>query len=220
MRNVPPDKYNVAWFKLAECVSRGEKERALGVYRLLAHSLHDSGFARQLQGDIFVAFNDAPGALEHYQAAADLYQKDGRFTQAAAVYEHLLTLVPTQLSYVEKLVQLYGCAHNRTKMVSHATHLYTVLIDQQQYEEAIKVVDGLHVLLSTVEVCAVRQQLVALLLTKESVASALIIDQGKKIITHMLYTDDAHVLQRFLATLSAFNTEIYQELCTFVSEKR
>src|SRR5437899_218534 len=93
MRYFPSDKYNVAWFKLAECVSRGEKERALGVYRLLAHSLNDSAFARQLQGDILLSFNDVAGAVEHYRTAATLYQQDERLLEAAAVYEHIVNLV-------------------------------------------------------------------------------------------------------------------------------
>ena len=59
MRHVPSDKYNIAWFRLAECVSRGEKERALGVYRLLAHSFGDEAFAHQLMGDLLLSFDDA-----------------------------------------------------------------------------------------------------------------------------------------------------------------
>ena len=58
MKHLPSDKYNVAWFKLAECVARGEKEKALGVYRLLVHSLDEPAFIRQLEGDLLLAFKD------------------------------------------------------------------------------------------------------------------------------------------------------------------
>ena len=30
MRYIPNDKYTIAWFKLAECVTKGEKEKAFG----------------------------------------------------------------------------------------------------------------------------------------------------------------------------------------------
>ena len=40
----------------SQCVARKEKERALGVYRLLSHSFDDLAFARQLEGDIFSFF--------------------------------------------------------------------------------------------------------------------------------------------------------------------
>ncbi len=66
MKQVPSGKYTIAWFKLAECVSRGEKERALGVYRLLSHSLDDSALVCQLEGDIFLSFNDKQQAVTNY----------------------------------------------------------------------------------------------------------------------------------------------------------
>ena len=52
----PSDKYTIAWFKLAECVAKGEKEKAFGVYRLLMHSLEDQAYAYQLEGDLLDAF--------------------------------------------------------------------------------------------------------------------------------------------------------------------
>ena len=78
MKHVPQDKYNVAWFTLAECVARGEKVRALGVYRLLAYSIDDSAFRRQLEGDILLAFQDKDDAIVKYKEAAFLYQKAGK----------------------------------------------------------------------------------------------------------------------------------------------
>ena len=58
MKQIPSDKYNVAWFTLAECVSRGEKVRAMSLYRLLVHSIKDGAFACQLKGDLLLAFRD------------------------------------------------------------------------------------------------------------------------------------------------------------------
>ena len=110
MRHVPSDKYNVAWFKLAECVSRGEKERALGVYRLLAHSFGDEAFAYQLMGDLLLSFDDAQ-AIAKYQEAADRYTQEERWLEAAAVYEHLLTFDPTNIAYRKEIVRLYQRNH-------------------------------------------------------------------------------------------------------------
>ena len=93
MRQLPSDKYNVAWFKLAEFVGRGEKERALGLYRLLVHSFNDQALALQLEGDILLSFNDM-NALEKYGSAALLYQERGRFIEAVAIYEHMIMLKP------------------------------------------------------------------------------------------------------------------------------
>ena len=92
MKHVSPDKYSIAWFKLAECVARGEQARAFGVYRLLSHSFEDKAFAHQLAGDLHLAFNDTEAAVAKYEQAAQIYKKDGRHSEAEAVYGHLATI--------------------------------------------------------------------------------------------------------------------------------
>ena len=77
MKQFSGDKYNVAWFKLAEFVARGEKERAMGLYRLLVHSFDDSAFAHQLEGDLLLSFDDTQ-AVEKYLEAAYLYETQDR----------------------------------------------------------------------------------------------------------------------------------------------
>jgi len=99
MKPVSPDKYSVAWFKLAECVVRGEQERAFGVYRLLSHSFEDKAFAQQLAGDLYLAFQNNQAAVQKYEQAAHLYKQDGRLCEAAAVYDHLSTIDPSVEHY-------------------------------------------------------------------------------------------------------------------------
>lgn len=88
MKLVASELYNVAWFKLADFVARGEKERALSVHKLLMHSVTDEAIPYQLEGDILLAFDDE-GALDRYHIAANLYKKVGKVKQAASVYEHV-----------------------------------------------------------------------------------------------------------------------------------
>jgi len=99
MKPVSPEKYSVAWFKLAECVARGEQERAFGVYRLLSHSFEDKAFAQQLAGDLYLAFQDSKTAVQKYEDAAHLYKQSGRFSEAAAVYDHLYLINPSAERY-------------------------------------------------------------------------------------------------------------------------
>lgn len=80
--------FTVAWFKLADFVVRGEKERALGVHKLLMHSVEDKALSYQLEADILLSFDDDE-AVNKYHIAANLYKKSGRFTQAVCVYEHV-----------------------------------------------------------------------------------------------------------------------------------
>jgi hypothetical protein len=218
MKNIPPDKYNVAWFKLAECVSRGEKERALGVYRLLAHSLHDSAFARQLQGDIFIAFHDSTSACQHYYAAAELYDKDGRVLEAAALGEHLVTLQPNNKAYRAYVIKLYMRLHNKIKAIAHSLFLYNLSIDDQEYTQAVEAVDALQPLLTINEMVAVQQQLCASLLEKKNIPSSCIFDQAKKVVKALGSTGDAQQMQRFLSTIQAVDENCHAQLCALLQE--
>src|SRR5271155_1567644 len=135
MRHVPSDKYNVAWFKLAECVSRGEKERALGVYRLLAHSFGDEAFAYQLMGDLLLSFDDAQ-AIVKYQEAADRYTREERWLEAAAVYENLLTFEPSSITYRKEIVRLYKETSLQGKITTNLMHLFEQYLDADQLDNA------------------------------------------------------------------------------------
>jgi len=100
---VPTDKYTIAWFKLAEFVTRKEKERALGIYRLLVHSIQDEALALQLEGDLLLSFGDEK-ALEKYAKAAETYTNVGKYVQAAGIYEHCLALKPEAATHYGELV--------------------------------------------------------------------------------------------------------------------
>lgn len=89
MKQSQSDKYCIAWFKIADYVLRGERERALGVYKLLAHSINDPALVLQVEGDILWAFQDSD-ALERYLAAAALYAEHKKIDKAVALYEQIL----------------------------------------------------------------------------------------------------------------------------------
>jgi len=107
MKQAISDKYNIAWFTIAQCVARKEKERALGVYRLLSHSFEDLAFARQLEGDILLSFNDLDLAQEKYIQAIVLYKQSKRLREAAGVYEHLLTIDPHNKTNRAEIIEVY-----------------------------------------------------------------------------------------------------------------
>ncbi len=95
-------KQVIAWFALAEFVQRKEKERALAVYRLLAHSLaHDVAVAAQLEGDLLQAFNDVRAA-DAYMRAFEVFEKEGRSVHAASIGA-VLTMYKDVTSTLEKM---------------------------------------------------------------------------------------------------------------------
>ncbi|MCK4264885.1 hypothetical protein KAW80_00845 [Candidatus Babeliales bacterium] len=99
---------NIAWFKLSQLVSRGEKEKALGLYKLLSYSLDDKAYALQVEGDLLWAFGDDKDAVERYMQAAYLYKKDQKIVSSAGVYEHIFLLEPENYEILETLVECYA----------------------------------------------------------------------------------------------------------------
>ena len=97
---------SVAWFRLAELVDRGEKEKALNLYRLLSHSFEDRAYALQVEGDILWSFEDKE-ALNKYKQSAFLYRKEQKLTAAIAIYEHLFTVEPDNKDVLRHLLEFY-----------------------------------------------------------------------------------------------------------------
>jgi len=102
----PTATYSIAWFKLAECVLRGEKERALALFRLLTHTLEDPALASQLEGDILTAFQD-PKAIDKYEQAALLYKESHKLYQSMALWQMLHHLIPSKIEYMQELIAVY-----------------------------------------------------------------------------------------------------------------
>lgn len=135
MKQVVSDKYTIAWFKLAECVSRGERERALGVYRLLSHSIGNPAFEQQLEGDLYLSFHDTQTALIKYHEAVKLYRQAGRILEAAAVLEHIVTLDSSTFVHYQQLIELYHQLHLTRKVKEHISRAVEILTHGNQAEE-------------------------------------------------------------------------------------
>lgn len=118
------NQYNasVAWFKLADLIARKEREKALSVYRLLSHSLHDRAYVLQLEADILWSLDDR-GALERYRQAAFLYQKDKRWVEAVAVYEHLLIIDSNNDDVLAALIACSALANWQDMFCERLQHL-------------------------------------------------------------------------------------------------
>lgn len=139
MKHVESDTYSVAWFKLADCIARGEKERALGVFRLLSHSFDDSALACQLYGDILKSFGD-PAAAQKYAEAAVLYRERKRWIEAAAVYEHLIAIEPENHDVRKQLIELYQQLNIRSKVMQYVSLLVNALLQKGEWKQTIDII--------------------------------------------------------------------------------
>lgn len=131
MKQEPAQRQTIAWFKLADFIKRGEKERAVGVYNLLAHTIADNAFAKQLEGDLFLCFNPEQ-ALVSYEMAAMLYLKQQRLANAIAIYEQLVFAFPANETMLIRLVELYQKCHHPTRIVLYLERFIAPMVQTHQ----------------------------------------------------------------------------------------
>jgi len=215
MKHIPSDKYNVAWFTLAECVSRGEKVRAMSLYRLLAHSIEDQAFISQLKGDLLRAFQDKE-SIELYQEAAELYEKDNRLLEAVAVYEHLVTLEPKKTRYLKSLIKLYKLLSITSKVATFLERLFDSSTEQNDCDGACDALEQLDNIKDAAEHVDLHQRVIRLLLKQKEPSKELIVKHGKKVIDVLATSDNETSLQKFLTTIDAMNGDCYLELCEYL----
>lgn len=218
MKQAPVEKYTIAFFRLAEYVARGEKERALGVYRLLSHSFDDQAFARQLEGDILWSFNDE-GAQDKYFQAAQLYQKDKRLRQAVGVYEHLLTMHPKGALYMANLIDLY------CQLDSYArAKTYTIqLLDLAATQNNIPVISSAllaHESLFSIDECAIQHEKFIYIIIKAKYPDLVLIQEHiKRIIDYFFQADNHDRLTHFFAVLHALDGSAYLQAHNYYKTK-
>ncbi len=208
MKQLPSEKYNVAWFKLADCIARGEKERALGVYRLLAHSFDDPALARQLHADILLSFKDER-AQEAYQEAAVLYRERDRLIEAAAVYEHLVTLDPNNVFYRVEIIELYQQLGIASKVGRYLYLLVDDLMAQDQWKKAIEISNQYDTAGDLTFTAQLHEQMLFHLINKELLPDTIMV-HAKKAIDAWLELDNQQAINRMLAKLLAMNEKIYE----------
>ena len=123
MRQMSRGNSSIAWFKLAEVIMRGEKERALSIYRLLMHSVANDAIKMQLEGDILSIFNDT-NAFQSYAKAATLHQQNNDIAHVVSLYEHVIDLCILR----EESVQAQNCIDALMLPARHKVKLYEKLV--------------------------------------------------------------------------------------------
>jgi tetratricopeptide (TPR) repeat protein len=207
------NKQIVAWFKIAEFVSRGEKERALALYRLLAHAINDPAFAQQLEGDILLSFNDEH-AFERYAQAVQLYCKSGKVSEAAAVYEHLLVLTPRSTERLQMVVDLYLQFPKQQRTFDALQHFIRLMINQHEFEKVSALLQQL-----PGDFGVVHQELVNQWAIVENAPAEPLKNHVHTIIDYYYEVKQHKALQTFLMTLKMMHRNLYEDACFYLQDK-
>ncbi|MFA5998709.1 MAG: hypothetical protein WC747_01670 [Candidatus Babeliales bacterium] len=213
MRVLMSESYNIAWFTLADFVTRGEKERALSMLRLLMHSVQDVAIAHQLEGDILLAFAD-DCAFDRYYTAAILYKQSERYQQAISVCLQVSSLKEDERT-LEVLLDIYVILNNKSETLETFSRLAKVCISQNNTELLQKIFQ---------DHFSQNSKLMQALLTARLVRALLLYDETNKSITKymqqtldlfqaslqssdLLQTD----LQKFLSEIKVLNFDEYKK---------
>lgn len=222
MAQLQSGKYTIAWFKLAEFVGRKEKERALGIYRLLAHSLHDPALVFQLEGDLLFSFEDDK-AIDSYAKAAQIYTKNNKIIQAIAIYENILTNKNANVNFMDftyKLVQLYSKLNasninlkNEHKIIRAIFLLSKLIINYNKIELVDSILCDRHI--SDKHKVVLCENIVINSIEKNSLDKSELY-KHIQFVVKWLYTNDDKKLQQFIAKLNVIDIEIYKYTCDYI----
>ena len=209
MKQVDSDTYNVAWFKLADCIARKEKERALGIFRLLAHSLDDAALVCQLYADILRSFSD-PQALEKYHEAAELYRSRRQFLEAAAVYEHIATIDPENVSFRLNMIELYQQLNIRSKVIEYVRQLVQLLLHKNDWKKAIEIVMEYETAGDDAYAAHLHELILFYMITIDEIMPETVLIHAKKAIDAWSVCDDEKAIIALLSKLQALDEKLAQ----------
>lgn len=128
---------SIGWYSLAQLVSRKEKERAIGVYKLLAYSFDDKAYALQVEADLLWAFDDSR-AIEVYVQAAGAYLDSNHTLAALGVYEHICLLDGQVFDYHAQAVLLALRLMRYEKVLYHIEQAISLHHDRCARDDQIK----------------------------------------------------------------------------------
>ena len=218
MKHMQADKHTIAWFKIAECVSRGEKERALGVYRLLSHSFNDDAVARQLEADIHFFCNEQERAIFLYRQAIELYKKSQRFMEAAAIAEHLILLLPCDMMLRYEIIACYNVLGFMNKMHTHFRFLFELYARDNKWQEIENFIHKNDMNFDPIVRGLLYKQVIVVAHNNPGHADVAMVCIEKAI--EGLYVEGhEQVLQEFLAALCAIDEELYHYALDYLGKK-
>lgn len=223
MKHVASEKSSLAWFKLAEFVTRGEKERALSIYRLLSHSLKSEALAAQLEGDLLQAFDDER-ALDAYRRAALLYQHENDIVQAIILYEQISSLAPDLDDVLLTLLAWYQRLEDHARTADIAHRLIALYTKTERFTEAHELI--VQTALPDEQKQNLHERFVSTLLTspmgrlEEQLIKTHICRALDYYLLSMQRDDDQEGLQRFLSLLGGMDDTLHTYACDYVKSSQ
>lgn len=208
-------RQTIAWFKLAEFVTRGEKERALSLFRLLTHSFDDKAFIKKLGAEILASFDDTQAFVEYVQAA-HLYKAQGDVVEAVAIYELLTLLQPSVIDHFEKVITFFHEMGNELKVLQYQKQLCELMLCQGKIDKGIAVLKKMEPSLDEREKLFFFKKIVQESLIHRYAQQAVITEYLEKSLEGLLRFAGESDLNQFLMTVQGLNGMWHKDALAYV----
>ncbi len=218
MKQVPSERSSIAWFKLAEVIGRGERERAFSLFRLLIHSFDDQAFSKKLEADIWVSF-DIQEAESHYKESAHLYKQDEKWMQALGIYELLVHYCPDSVHYYEQVIELCDALKFQDKKLLAQKDICKLFLEQGQIEKALDLFVLFEKDLKEVDVFAFHQKIIIAALHHKYTKQVVLNLYLKKALDGLFRASSESEIKEFLAKIRALSFAWHKDAVTYLEEQ-
>jgi hypothetical protein len=211
-------KYTVAWFKLADFISRKEKERALGLYRLLMHSISDKALALQLKGDILYALADT-SYVQAYQQAATHYERDNKLFYAATLYDHIKSYDISDYTYAYKSFNAYKSLFLKDRMVSSAQYIIYICLqlhnDTKLYSFLRDILSLYNTMIMHSDICSLYEYMYTCCDHSDQRHKKMLRESARICVEHYMYSDSSDI-DTFLSFVKDLDISIYEYIDSYI----
>lgn len=215
MKQNSPEKSSVAWFKLAECLKRKERERAFLLYRLLMHSFEDNAFLKKLEGDMWLDF-DTQEAIGCYLASALYYRNRNDYYEAYLIYKKVCEIDSQATHYIDLLLQIIDHTSFKNERSVYYARKLAILCNKKSFIQAHEFFQEQKAFLSDVQKNTFYQDFVQSALAAEYPNMTMIENYLKLSIEYLSATHQSNALQQFLTRIKALNEKWYQRAAQIV----
>ncbi len=209
MKQNSPEKSSVAWFKLAECLKRKERERAFLLYRLLMHSFEDNAFLKKLEGDMWVDF-DTQEAIGCYLTSALSYRNRNDYYEAYLIYKKVCEIDSQATHYIDLLLDVIDHTSFKHERSAYYVRKLSILCNKQLFVQAHQLFQEKKNSLSEVQKNTFYQDFVQAALAAEYPDTNIIENYLKLSIEYLSATHQSNALQQFLTRIKVLNEKWYQ----------
>ena len=210
MKNIGSEKSSVAWFRLAECLKRKERERAFLLYRLLMHSFEDNAFLKKLEGDMWIDF-DLEEATTCYLAAAHHYKQRHEYYEAYLIYKKLSEIDGQSLMFIDLVIEVISHTPFRNEASCYYAKKLSGLCRVRSFAQAVEYFEEHKQIFSHAQKNDFYQEFVKNAIAAQYPNTAVIESYLQAIIEHLFESHQDNSLYQFLTQLQSLHEKWYQK---------